>query len=49
MIHTVHVERTSGMEGFAVWPQNREDDEDGGVDQVKANGRPGQVRSAQRD
>ena len=44
MIHTVHVERTSGTEGFAVWPQNRGGDEDGGVDQVKGEWRPSQVK-----
>ncbi|TVU09623.1 hypothetical protein EJB05_43108, partial [Eragrostis curvula] len=44
VIHTVHVERTRSMDGFAIWPQNRGGDEDGVLTRVKANGRPVQVK-----
>ncbi|TVU14608.1 hypothetical protein EJB05_38084, partial [Eragrostis curvula] len=44
VIHTVHVERTRSMDGFAVWLQNRGGDEDGVLTRVKANGMPVQVK-----
>ncbi|TVU36176.1 hypothetical protein EJB05_18096, partial [Eragrostis curvula] len=44
VIHTVHMEMTRSIDGFAVWPQNRGGDEDSVLTRVKANRRPVQVK-----